>query len=121
MKNKNYSLTILTLVTALNIAFYITDIPVLFYTSIGLGLIGLFSKSISKIIHFCWFKFADFLAYFSSKIILSVVFIFLLTPIAWVAKIFKKEDKFRTLNSTKSNFLDRNEDYSNKSIFNKTW
>lgn len=121
MKNDNHSLTILTLVIVLNIAFYFTDITYLFLASLGLGLIGIFSKSLSQIIHSYWFKLADFLGYFSAKIILSVVFYLLLTPLALFAKIFKKEDKFKKSNTGNSNFIDRNEEYTDKSIFNKTW
>ncbi len=121
MKNKQYALTILTLVTFLNIVFYFTENIYFLWAAIVLGLIGIFFKFLAQIIHNLWFKLAQILGFVSSKIVLSITFFGILTPLALLSKIFKKEDKFKVKTNQDSNFVDKNEDFSDKSIFKKTW
>ena len=65
---------------------------VLLYVAIVLALIGAFSLLITKWIDFVWMKLAWLLGAIVPRIILSVVFYLLLTPIAMLSRIFGDKD-----------------------------
>jgi hypothetical protein len=62
-------------------------------TSIGLLLfiLGLFSPSTLKKVFQYWMKAAFILGWFISRFLLTILFFVVLTPIAFIAKLFRKE------------------------------
>jgi len=62
------------------------------YTSLGLGVVGILSSFLSKVIDFLWMKFAWILSLIIPNIILGAVFYLLLFPIASFAKLFNKDE-----------------------------
>jgi hypothetical protein len=60
----------------------------LIYSAVGLLITGLFLKSISLMIAQIWLKFAESAGAFNTKVMLSLVFFLLLTPIAILYRLF---------------------------------
>jgi len=60
----------------------------LIYSAVGLLSIGLFFKRISLRIARIWLKFAESAGAFNTKVMLSLVFFLLLTPIAILYRLF---------------------------------
>lgn len=119
LSNKIKSLeTIIVLALASILGCWFFEIQVLLYFGVGFLVIGIISKSLTQIIHFLWMKLAEGLSYVSSRIILSVVFYFFLTPISLFYRLFKKNSLFTSTQSTNSNFVERNYEYSEKDIEN---
>lgn len=59
------------------------------YASLCLLVIGLFFKTLSNKISDAWLKFAEIVGGFNSRLILSLVFFLVLTPIALLYRFFK--------------------------------
>ena len=90
------------------------------YSIIFISAICLISTKISSIIEIYWLKLSLILSKIFPNILLAVVYIFLLTPLSFLSKIFNAKTEFKTINQTKSLF--RNSDrYINKNSFNRGW
>ena len=64
------------------------------YTSFAVGVLGLASRWIRESIHTSWFWLADKMGFVMSRIVLSLVFIFVVLPFGFVAKLFRKDLMF---------------------------
>ena len=81
-----------------------------FYVALILSLIGMIRPSSFKPLAFLWFGFAHIAGTITSKVLLSLVFFLLVTPIKYVIKIFGI-DSMRLKswqNQESSSFLERN-------------
>jgi zinc transporter ZupT len=116
MKAKNLE-TILTIVTGFVILFYFFRIDYLLWTAIVLGLIGMFSEWLSEKITWFWFKLAEILGFFSSKILLTAVFFILLMPVALLSRLFNK-DKLQLKKGGNSYYVERNQSFEPKDLEN---
>lgn len=75
--------------------FFIGNLFIIPLVSASIGLLlfslGLFSPfTLRKIFHY-WMKVAFILGWFVSRFLLTILFFFVLAPIAFIAKLFKKE------------------------------
>ncbi len=110
----------LAISTGLSVIYFITENQYFLIASISIGLIGLFSSFLSKKIAWLWFKLAETLGRINGFILLSVLFFILLTPLAWLMRVFKK-DSLKTRKETFKNqsyYIERNHEYSAKDIEN---
>jgi hypothetical protein len=83
--------TIITIMVGCIVLSKVFSIPVLLLVTLGIGIAGIASDKLTRWIHKAWFLLADILGYVMSKIILGTLFIFVLIPIALLAKIFRKD------------------------------
>ena len=83
---------ILAICTGLAIVFYLTDIKLFLIIAIVLGLATLLSKIVTAFIAGIWYKIAAILLIINSNLMLTLLFFLVLTPIALIARIFKKDD-----------------------------
>ncbi|MGB3468420.1 MAG: hypothetical protein WBA74_24255, partial [Cyclobacteriaceae bacterium] len=75
---------ILVIVLGLNILAWILDKTYLGYIATGIGVLSLLIPAIGSFIVWLWYKIAEIMGWFSSRIILSALFFLLLTPISLV-------------------------------------
>lgn len=110
----------LAISTGLAVIYYFTDNKYLLYTAIGVGVIGLLSKFLSRQIAWFWFKLAEVLGKINGFLLLSILFFILLTPIAWLMKIFKKDSLKlkKRLDKNGSYYIDRSYEFTSKDIEN---
>lgn len=87
--------TVLTIVTGFIVVFLATKMKWALTTAVIVGLVGLFSTYLSEKIDFLWMKLAQVLGYIMPNILLSVVFFVFLTPMALLARVFKKKDSLQ--------------------------
>ena len=116
MKAKNLE-TILTIVMGFVILFYFLEIKYLLWVAIVLGLIGMFLEGLTAKIAWAWFKLAEILGFFSSKILLSVVFFVFLVPIALLSRLFNA-DKLKLKKGGNSYYVERNQEFTAKDLEN---
>ena len=109
--------TSLVLTTGFLLLYFITKNDVFLYISFVFGIIGIFIKPLAKCIAIGWFKLADILNYFVSKIILAVLFFVVLWPVSILYKISNK-DKLRLKKFRNSNWIERNYVYSSSDLEN---
>lgn len=85
--------TILTLSLALLVIYFLQDgeLHWLLLTSLGIGVAGLISSGFRHMVHDAWFWLADKVGWVMSRIVLSVVFICVVIPFGFLAKLFRKD------------------------------
>lgn len=69
------------------------------------GVSGILSVYLAKKIEFVWFKIAWILSLIVPNIVLSIVFFFILTPLAFLSRIFGKKDPLMLKNNNSSTFI----------------
>ncbi len=111
MKRKNPSEAILAISGGLIVFYFIYKLTALLIIALCLIAIGLFSAFLSSKITWLWLGFAKILGYINSKIILSVVYFLILTPLAIIRKFFNQKNN---LKNKPSNF------YIREHVFTKT-
>lgn len=102
--------TILTICVGFIVVFLITKTKLFLTLALVLGLVGLFSKFLTSKVAWLWMKLSEVMGAISSKVLLSVVFFFFLTPIAFLSRIFGKSNLQLTKSET-TYYTERNHQY----------
>lgn len=92
----------------------------LFLAAIGLGAIGFSFKPAAVLIEKLWFALAKVLSYIVPNILLSVIYLLVVTPVAIFIRLFSNKDSMHLKNNAETMWL-KNETEINKSYFEKTW
>ncbi len=82
--------TLLILATACLLLFIVYKTEALLWLCLLLSLIGLFSPVLSTKIDWIWMKFAELLGFINSRILLTLTFFLVLTPIALLYRLAGK-------------------------------
>jgi hypothetical protein len=90
------------------------------YVALGIGLAGLFSPWLSARIDWLWTGLSRVLGKVSNTVLLSAVFILVVTPVALIRR-WRGKDRMRGFDrNATSNFVDRNHQFTRKDMEN-TW
>ena len=98
-KNTNPYLTIVTIIFGLLFINYFIDSKYIYYICIMISLGSIVSYKIAKFIENVWLKFSFILSKIVPNILLTTIFIFLLTPLAILSRIFKAKTNFISSNT----------------------
>ena len=85
--------------------------------STALGGLGLLSAKLGETIVNSWFKIGNALGWINSRILLSLIFYLILTPISIIYRILSK-DSLQKSNPGNSAFFERNHEYTRKDLEN---
>ena len=112
-KDTGLALTLLFLIIGL-----ITKDVLFFKLTIPTILLTMLLPSLLNPVAIIWFTLSNFLGFFISKIVLSVIFIILIVPLGLFRKLIGKDNlKLRQFKVSKSSVLmDRNHTYIRKDI-----
>ena len=110
---------ILTVTVGLLIVRFLFDLPIVVNIALGVGLIGLFIPFLAKYIAWAWFKLSEGIGAVTSRVLLTVIFFFVLAPIAYLSRIFTKSD-LQLKRQNNSYFTERNHRYEPKD-FENVW
>ncbi len=80
--------------------------------------ISLISEKFAIFVDFLWNKLAGFLGFIVPNILLTFIYFIVLTPIAFLSKIFKAKTNFRTQNLNSTTFIDLEKEYTKESFRN---
>ena len=83
--------TSLVITTGLLILWFVYKTEWILFASLLIGLLSLMSGTFAGIIAAAWKKIADILGWVMPKVLLSVVFYLVLTPVALVSRLFTKD------------------------------
>lgn len=86
-------------------------------TSLIVGIIGIVSPFLSRLIDKWWMKLAEVLGRIFPNILLTIVFFVFLLPVALASRLFSK-DPLMLRNNQKSYFIDVNKSMDKKSFEN---
>lgn len=109
--------TSLVLTTAFLVIYFIKPNEIFLYIALGLGITGILVKPIAKYIAIAWFKLADVLNFFVSKIVLGSVFYLVLFPISLLYRI-SKNDKLQLKKQQAGTWIERKHKYEAKDLEN---
>lgn len=119
INDKKTSEGILTVTVGLLIVRFLFDLPILAKIALGIGLIGLFIPFLARYIAWSWFKLSEGIGAVTSRILLTVIFFFVLAPIAFLSRIFSKSD-LQLKRKSDSYFTERNHRYEPQD-FENVW
>ena len=116
MKRSEVLETILAFMVMLGIIYWLTKTPWWLLAAAVLAVIGLLFKKLAKQIYLLWERLSHVIGSIMNKVILTLVFIFILIPLSWLSKLFKK----RAVNASAGNsyFSVRNTTYSKENLEN---
>src|ERR1700744_5977378 len=119
---KNYQAkeTMLVITVGLLVLYVVLRRPVLLYCALGMGIIGVLSFYLSEKIHWAWNKLSLLLGAVSNRVLLGLVFFLVLTPMAVIRRLGKKDRLRRYDRSATSNFSVREHVFEKKDLEN-TW
>ena len=111
---------LLVIVTGLVILFFIFKNKNFLYAAALVGVLSLAIPVAGDGIIWLWFKIAEGLGWFNSRILLSVIFFIFLYPISLLVKMFSKNLMMLKKENRKSVYTERNHKYLKEDLEN-TW
>lgn len=123
MNRQKHLETILVLVIALGIAFWMVHVkkPALgsyfLISAFLLGIIGVFIPYLAAKIHWLWMKLAHVMGAVMSKVILSIVYCVIVLPMALLVRAFGKTG-IKRKEEGESYYTQRNQEYTKESMEN---
>ncbi len=112
--------TILTLVIGFLLISHYFDNQPMYYIALSIAISSLISEKLAELVVYIWIKLAEILGWINARIILSIVFYLILTPIAFLSKVFKKEDNLNRTNNKNSLFVEKKHTFM-KEDFENVW
>lgn len=112
--------TIAAFVTLSIILFLIFDALYILYIGLGIGLSTLLFRSLAALFNKAWMYVSKWLNYIISRVLLSIVFFLILTPIAILYRLVGKDSLQKTQSDEDSYFEERNYQFKPED-FKKTW
>lgn len=110
--------TILVLVTGLLVIYFFYHFKSLLYVAITILTLSFLSKFLREKIAWAWMKFAEILGFVNGKIILTLIYFLLLTPIAFIYRLSGKNNLNLKKRNAGSYFTDRNHEYNRDDLEN---
>ncbi len=99
----------------------VTVVMILGGIALGLILIGLLIPPAARAFHLGWMKFAAVLGYINSRILLFLLFYFLITPYGWIAKLFGRDTLNRRARPRESYWISRENSRQTKEQFERSF
>ena len=112
--------TILSIVFGFLLLNLFIDSKYLYYLILFVSGISLLSVKTSLLIENYWFKLSSIGSKVFPNILLILVYIFILTPLSFLSKMFYSKTEFKSKNQTKSVFENTNRSIT-KDSFNRGW
>jgi hypothetical protein len=110
----------LTLVSVFGLIYFFQRYEILLYTSLSIGLISLISSVANEFIAKSWMKLGWIMSLIVPKIVLSLFYFIILTPIALTSKFFGNKKYLKLKDNSQSLFEDVNKEFQPNS-FEKMW
>ena len=117
MDRKQVLETNFALATVSVILFFITKEELFIYIAAGLGLFTLFFPLAASYFSRTWMKLAKFLGEIVSRIVLTVIYLFILVPVSFLYRITRKKVQI----STKESFFIKREGKIGPEHFLNPW
>jgi len=119
-KEKNLKTIIILSIFCLTI-FLIFKKIVFICITLALLIIGATSSKLTSLISTGWHKFSFFIGNFNTKVLLSIIYYIILTPLAFLYRLFKRDSlMLKKQESSISYFSNRDYQFT-KNDFNKMW
>ncbi|MCJ8288275.1 MAG: hypothetical protein HRT58_03010 [Crocinitomicaceae bacterium] len=119
-KSINPSKTVLVITVGFLVLFFFSKQNAFLYVALGVGILGALSSYLAEKIDWIWTKIGWVLSFIVPNIIMTLVFYVVLTPTAFLSRIFGESDPMDLKNSRSSLFKKKDTTFSKES-FEKPW
>lgn len=119
-KSTNAEKTVLIITVGFLVLFYLSKQNAFLYVALGVGLLGAISTFLAEQIDWIWTKIGWVLSFIVPNIIMTIIFYLVLTPTAFLSRIFGKKDAMDLKNTSESLWKSKNTPFSKES-FEKPW
>ncbi|NVK65503.1 MAG: hypothetical protein HWE22_13005 [Flavobacteriales bacterium] len=117
----NPTKTVLIITVGFLVLFWISKQEVLLYIALGVGALGGLSDFLAEKIDWLWTKLGWLLSLIVPNIIMTLVFFLVLTPTAFLSRLFGKSDPLDLKNAPSSLFKEKENASYSKESFEKPW
>ncbi len=107
MKKEKIFEAILVITTGFIVLFAVLGKEWMLFVAIASGLVGLFIPGLAAVLAKVWFKIGEVLGFVVSKVVLFLLFYVLLTPIAFLYRLFN-HDSLQLKRQNRSLWSERN-------------
>jgi hypothetical protein len=112
-----YKSTLTIVIGFILLSNYFNSKPLLIL-SITIGIIAIFSEKTNDKIIWFWTKLTEILGMIMPNVLLSIVFYFFLTPLAFINKLNRKKNPLQLANNSNSTFITNRKEFTNESLKN---
>lgn len=119
-KSTNPSKTVLTITVGFLVLYLVSKQIAFLYIALGVGVLGAISDYLAEKIDWIWTKIGWVLSFIVPNIIMTIIFYVVLTPTAFLSRLFGKSDPIDLKNSQSSLFKKKDATFSKES-FEKPW
>jgi hypothetical protein len=111
---------VLAICAGLLVLFWIFKNSYFIIAATVIAVVTLLSPFLAKWIAWFWYKLAETLGRINGFILLTILFYLFLTPLAWLSKLFKKDELQlkKKANPEDSYFVERNHTFTKKDLEN---
>ena len=120
-RSTNASKTVLIITVGFLVLYFFSKQNVFLYIAIGVGLLGSISDFLAEQIDWLWTKLGWVLSLIVPNIIMTIIFYLVLTPTAFLSRLFGKSDPMDLKNTEASLFKEKKETTFSKESFEKPW
>ena len=120
-KSVNPTKTVLVMTVGFLVLYFLSKQIVFLYIAMGVGILGAISSFLAEKIDWVWTKLGWLLSLIVPKIIMSIIFYVILTPTAFLSRLFGKSDPMDLRNTQSSLFKEKKETTFSKESFEKPW
>ena len=119
-KLANPTKTVLVITVGFLVLYFILKNDIFLYIAIGVGVLGAISDYLAEKIDWVWMKLGSLLSLIVPNIIMTIIFYLILTPTAFLSRLFGKSDPMDLKNVQASLFKEKEAKFSKES-FEKPW
>jgi hypothetical protein len=116
----NPAKTALTISMGFLLIFWFSQMKWALIVSLIIGIVAIFSETLSRYIELLWMKLAYVLSLIVPNIVLGVIFFAFLLPLSLLSKVFRKEDVLKLKNKFDTVYSEKNKEYD-KAHFENMW
>jgi hypothetical protein len=120
-KSANASKTVLIITVGFLVLYFFSKKDVFLYIAMGAGFLGSVSDYLADKIDWLWTKLGWLLSLIVPNIIMTIIFYVILTPTAFLSRLFGKSDPMDLKNTQSSLFKEKKETTFSKESFEKPW
>jgi len=112
--------TMLTITAGFIAIYFFTKAEMALVVALVIGIMGMFSPRLSQVVHQLWWMLARILSLVVPKIVLTVIYFFILVPVSAFARWSGRSDLLRLKNVPGSGYHIRNIAFDRTSL-EKPW
>ncbi|GAB5538258.1 MAG: hypothetical protein Salg2KO_03610 [Salibacteraceae bacterium] len=105
-------ITLLVIISGFGLLYVLSGILIWLYLAGIVGVVGLVSVRARVVIDKLWMKLAYLMSLIFPPIVLTLIYFAVLTPIAWISRLLRRNGPMQLKNNKQSFFIERNHQFT---------